>query len=364
MAEAKIRKGTIAGVRVSGIVLAGSYQWTGSSFEQLRVRPLLPVALKPIIGHVLDWFEAAGILETTICANGSTSAIRRHLDETYSSALHVSYHEDGTPRGAAGCVKDAAAQSDADVFIVTDGATIPTADLASVVEKHVTSKAALTIVVHRSSAAFSDVPQFHPTGTYVFDRQVLDSIPATSFHDIKENLIPKMYRDGLHIELFEVDNVSPRVFTADAYLALNRWMMARVAADQLQPGTAHPEPLVHPTAWVDESAILVGPVVLGAGVRVHASATIVGPCVIGAGTVVHAGASVARSITWDGCTIGENAFVDQCVLADHASVAPREAISGVLRLDSAQAQRRFRKPVPVHKPALTPREALAKPALT
>lgn len=365
MGEAKINKGTIAGVRVSGIVLAGSYQWTGSSFEQLRVRPLLPVALKPIIGHVLDWFEAAGIRETIICANGSTSAIRRHLDESYPSALNISYHEDGTPRGAAGCVKDAAEQSEADVFIVTDGATIPTADVTRLVEKHVASQAALTIVVHRSTSAFSDTPQFHPTGTYVFERQVLDSIPATSFHDIKENLIPKMYRDGLHIELFEVEDASPRVFNADAYLALNRWMMARASTLHNQGAKPQPsEPVAHPTAWVDKTAILVGPVVLGADVRVHASATIVGPCVIGAGTVVHAGASVARSITWDGCTIGENAFVDQCVLADHASVAPRETISGVLRLATTEARRGFRRPATVRKAGLSAHEVLPKPALT
>jgi mannose-1-phosphate guanylyltransferase/phosphomannomutase len=335
---------------VSGIVLAGTYHWSGSPFEELKARPLLPVVLKPIIGHVLQWLDQSGISETTICANGSTGALRRHFESAYSSTLALRYHEDGSPRGAAGCVKDAANQSQADTFVVTDGASIPTSGIRELVAHHIEKQAELTVVAHKRLSPGSATPQYYPTGTFVFDRSVLDAIPATSFHDIKESLIPKLYREGRRIELFEVGDMSPRVRNAESYLALNRWMLERLVTSS--------ELATHPTAWIDKSATIIGPVVLGEGVRVHASATIVGPSVIGAGTTVRSGATVARSIMWDECVIGERSFVDQCVVTERGAVDDGETLAGVLRVQSVRNMRhRAQASVPSAN-------AIAKPAVS
>lgn len=349
MSETQHKSG-FGGRNVGGIVLAGTYHWSGSPFEELKARPLLPVVLRPIIGHVLQWIDKSGISETTICANGSTSALQRHFESGYSSTLALRYHEDGTPRGAAGCVKDAANQSEADTFVVTDGASIPTSDIRDLVAHHIDRQAELTVVAHKRLPSGSSTPEYYPTGTFVFDRSVLDSIPATSFHDIKESLIPRLYREGRRIELFEVGDMSPRVRNAESYLALNRWMLERFATSA--------ELVTHPTAWIDKSATIIGPVVLGAGVRVHGSATIVGPSVIGAGTTVRSGATVARSITWDDCVIGERSFVDQCVVAERAAVGDGETLAGVLRVQSVRSMRsRAQASVPSAN-------AIAKPAVS
>jgi len=349
MSEAQHRD-RFGGRNVGGIVLAGTYHWSGSPFEELKARPLLPVILKPIISHVLQWIDESGIRETTICANGSTRVLRRHLDTAYSSTLAIRYHEDGTPRGAAGCVKDAAMESDADTFVVTDGASIPTSGIEALIAHHIEKRAELTVVAHKRLSPGSAVPQYHPTGTFVFDRSVLDAIPATSFHDIKESLIPRLYREGRRVELFEVSDMSPRVRNAESYLALNRWMLERLPASS--------DLVAHPTAWIDKSATIIGPVVLGEGVRVHAGATIVGPSVIGAGSTIRSGATVARSITWDECVIGERSFVDHCVVAEHASVDDGETLTGVLRVQHSKGGRsRSRATVPSANP-------IAKPAVS
>lgn len=367
MADKTNTETTVIGdTQISGIVLAGTYHWTGSSFEQLRVRPLLPVALKPIVRHVLEWLDNAGVRETTICANGSTPALRRALDRSNPGALTIGYYEDGSPRGAAGCVKDAASRSTAQTFIVTDGTSIPTADISRLIATHIGREAELTIVAHRRPSPFSGAPEFCPTGTYVFDRAVLDSIPATSFHDIKENLIPKMYREGRRIELFEVDEVSPRALSAETYLALNRWMIERTIArpDVVQHSDRRSaEVVAHPTAWIEEGAVIVGPVMFGEGVRVHASATVVGPSAIGAGTVIHRGATVARSITWERAIIGEQAFVDGCVVSDGGYVEPGDVLSSVLRVEVPERRNRTLR-LHSRKGSLAAPDALARPALS
>jgi mannose-1-phosphate guanylyltransferase len=350
---------------VSGIVLAGTYQWTGSLFEGLRPRPLLPVGPKPIIDHVLDWLDAAGVRETTICANGSTAALRQYLDGCARVSPAIGYHEDVSPRGAAGCVKDAAKNSSADTFIVSDGTSIPTVDVAALLAHHRQSQAVITIVVNPRPSKMFGQPQLHPTGTYVFAREVLDSIPETSFQDIKESLIPKMYREGRRVALFETAEVSPRVFNADSYLAANRWVVERMAAGAHPEHTPGPQDgaqlIAHPTAWVDEGALIIGPVILGPGVRVHASATIVGPTVIGAGTTIGRGATIARSVTWNHCVVGDGALVDHCLLAEHAVVDPEVSVSQTLKVKVSEPRvRRFLNTITKKAGAGAP-DALARP---
>jgi NDP-sugar pyrophosphorylase family protein len=320
---------------VEGIILAGEYHWTGSLFEELRPRPLLPVAQTALVEHVLSWMCQGGVHDTTICANGSTPALRNYLKDGRQFSMDLFYYEDGTPRGAAGCVKDAAVRSDAQTLIVADGASIPVVDLSELVAQHRRTGAALTIVAHRRESRSDGTPLLHPAGVYVFEREILEAIPAISFQDIKENLIPKLHRDGHRVEVYPVAELSPRVLNADSYLAINHWMITRLtfaaASNDSATNGRWRELIADASAWVDPDAMILGPVILGPGVRVYGGATIVGPTSIGAGTTIGPSAVVTRSVTWNNCVIGERAIVDRCVVADDGAVAPGSALSSAIR---------------------------------
>jgi mannose-1-phosphate guanylyltransferase len=301
--------------KTEGIVLAGEYHWAASLFHELRPRPLLPVAGTPIIDYVLRWFRTGGIHDTIICANGSTSALRRYLNDGRRLAMDVNYYEDGTPRGAAGCVRDAAQKSQAQTLIVTDGGSIPVFDLKALLAHHREREAALTIAVYPRGSA--GVQQYEPVGVYVFEREVLEAVPATSFQDIKEALIPKLHLQGHRVEAFPVRDRSPRVLNADSYLAVNHWMTRRLTAE---PGASN-QVVSGRDVSVHETARMIGPVVLGDGVRVGPGATIVGPTCLGEGTEIGAEAVITRSVTWTDATIEAQAVVDSCILADRTRVA-------------------------------------------
>jgi NDP-sugar pyrophosphorylase family protein len=318
---------------VGGIVLAGTYAWHASAFEQLRPRPLLPVAGKPLIDHVLDWLDRAGIPEVIICANCSTVPVRRHVDSLPRRTCAVGYYEDLSPRGAAGCVKDAAATTKTDTFVVTDGASIPAVDLAEVVAYHRDTNAAVTIVAYDRRLEAPGRRYAHPTGTFVFARDVLDAVPERSFQDIKEGLIPKLYAAGRRIEVFAARDVSPRVLDANSYLALNQWMINRMWAASMTPENPEGRSLfAHPTAVVGDDALIVGPVVLGPGVRIDPRAIIVGPSAVGAGSTIGPRSVLARSVTWDRCSIREHAVVDQCLLADGVDIEPAARLMSMLKV--------------------------------
>ena len=161
---------------VSAVVLAGTHDWSGSAFESLAPRPLVPVALEPLISYPLRWLRRGGVSSATICANGTTRLIENTIGNGDELAMELNYYQDATPRGAAGCVRDAGLAAGSDTLVVTDGTAVPTVDLAEVLAAHRISGAGMTVVVHRDGSA-SAPPT--PAGIYVFDRRVLRGSPRT-----------------------------------------------------------------------------------------------------------------------------------------------------------------------------------------
>ena len=308
---------------LSAVVLAGTHPWTGSSFERLAPRPLVPVALEPLISYSLRWLLQGGITHATICANGTTRLIEAALGDGDDLGMELSYYQDGTPRGPAGCVRDAGLRTGSQTILVTDGTAIPTVDVADLLASHHASGAAVTALVHRDQA-LSGVAS--PGGIYVFERRALDHIGANGFQDIKENLIPRLHRAGERVVAHASEGFCPHVLNAQTYLAVNHWMLQRLAQrDEGRGGV-----LLHPSASVDPAARLVGPVLLGAGVRVEAGATLVGPISIGGGSVVGPRALVARSVLWNRCVVGQGSVVHGCVVGNDAVVPPATRLFNVV----------------------------------
>lgn len=311
---------------VRGIILAGTYHWGESPFEQLLRGPLLPLAQMPLITYPLYWLADGGVEMVTICANSSTAAVRDRLREGTSLGLHLDYYADHVPRGAAGCVRDAGWNTDADTFVVVEGALIPSLDLQALLATHADSGAAATVVVEvdrRRNSVTGERPR-RPGGIYVFDRRVLEEIPAAGFQDIKESLLERLYRAGEPVLAYEMLGVSPRVLSYETYVAVNAWLVGRTieqagAANnyvRVEDGVRHVSATVHPRARI------VGPVLIGPEARVMSGAVIVGPTTIGARCVVEQDAVVTRSILWDGCTIAAGAAVDGSLLT-HGVAVPR-----------------------------------------
>jgi len=346
---------------IEGIILAGTYHWSESAFERLLPRPLLPVAQTPLICYGLRWLRDGGISHATVCANSASRAVRAYLGDGSRLSLNLKYLEDWTPRGAAGCLRDAGVKTDAETFVVTDGTAIPAVNLQGLLAAHRSSGAALTIVVHDDAGVGVAAQRLlSPSGIYVVERRVLELIPSTSFQDIKESLIPRLYRDGERVATHAGVGACPRILNAETYLAVNHWMiqsMAEGSAALAGYRALGGGVLAHPSALVEPGATLVGPVLLGPSVHVRAGATVVGPTALGAHSVVAEGALVARSVAWSHCLVGAGAVVDHSVVADQAEIEP-----GGQLFSAIQAPTRRRSLGPAGRAALSADEAAMWPA--
>ncbi|HEU4642417.1 MAG TPA: NDP-sugar synthase [Gemmatimonadaceae bacterium] len=317
---------------ICGIVLAGSHHWGNGSFEHVLRGPLLPVAQTPIICYPLGWLRAGGVREVKICANSNTGAVRDLLGRGGALAMALDYYEDGTPRGPAGCARDAARLSEADTFVVVEGALIPSLDLRALLRRHRESGAAVTVVVEldrRKRALGSENPRF-PGGIYVVDRRVLHEVAPTGYHDIKEGLLERLYVRGERVLMCEAQGITPRVLDYATYMSVSRWMIGRTVdhPDFLPEFVREGQLLRHPSARVDATAQVIGPVIVGRNAHVGEGAVIVGPTTVGTGSTVEAGVLLSRSVVWPSCLIGAGAIVDASFLGAGITVRPGEHLFG------------------------------------
>jgi NDP-sugar pyrophosphorylase family protein len=340
------------------VLLAGTHAWRRTAFDQLLPRPVLPVGQLPLMAHPLRWLRAAGASRVTICANGLAPQLRDHLEPLRHLLPALTFHEDQSPRGAAGSARDAALATNADLFVVADATTIPDVSLLRVLMEHQESRAALTIIVQPSTGARGG--SLVPTGLYVFSRRAFEYVPAAGYQDIKESLIPRLYAAGELVLTSEAESHCPQVLDAKTYLAVSHRTIARSASpagvmgDPLFEGTSS----IDPSARVSATALLVGPVLVGPGAEIHDEAVIVGPASIGADSVIERGALVSRSVIWNACTVGADASVDRSVLSTGVKVAAGARLLGAIHVAAQPAPAKDVRPalpVPSMEPAVDAR---------
>jgi mannose-1-phosphate guanylyltransferase len=237
--------------------------------------------------------------------------------------MNYSYREDPMPRGAAGCVRDAADAEACDTYVVTDGAAVPTGvDLPELLQSHRASGAEATVVVYAQPGRRGTTGAVIPVGIYVLNRAALECIPTRGFFDVKEHLIPKLYHAGVQVLPHWITRVVPRVPNAQTYLAVNGMVTESLVSDNLVPGGYHRrgEALIHADASVAADATLAGPVIVGQGAEIRSRAVVIGPTSIGCDVVINAGALVSRSAVWRRSAIKPGAMVDSCIIGDGAVI--------------------------------------------
>jgi mannose-1-phosphate guanylyltransferase len=321
-----LRNGHAQSTRVHGVVLAGVHAWGDCVLERAVSRPLVPVANRPLIWYTLRWLRQAGVGEASICANSDTSVLQHCLGDGEALDIELDYYEDVMPRGPAGCARDAVDGGASDGYVVVDGTIVPSIDLDAMLAEHQRSGAALTVAAAPERGREDDPEAaLEPVGIYIFSREAIGQVPATGYQDIKEALIPRLYKRGQRIVPFVVrSGAAPRVVNAASYLTVSKWAVCQLAGGSEEPDgyVRQGEALVHQSAGLHASVRVIGPVMVGPRSTVAEGSLLIGPTTVGADCTLGRATVVSRSVLWSGCTVGAGAVLDHTVLTDDADAEP------------------------------------------
>jgi mannose-1-phosphate guanylyltransferase len=167
-------------------------------------------------------------------------------------------------------------------------------------------------------------------GTYVFRRELIDSIPTGRPVSVERETFPGLLASGARI-FGHVDTSYWRDLGRPAdFVAGSADLVRGLAPSPALPGPTG-ESLVLADAQVDPSAVLSGGTTVGAGCTVGAGAVVDGSVLLDGATVA-AEAVVRRSVVGFGAVVGTAAHLGDAVVGDRARIGARVELVGGARV--------------------------------
>ena len=327
---------------MKAVVMAGG---EGSRLRPLTIRrpkPMVPIAGKPVMEHILNLLKRHGITEVIVTVQYLASNIEDYFGNGSQFGMRITYSREDVPLGTAGSVKNAEEQL-TEPFLVISGDALTDYNLTDIIRYHKEKKALATLtlahvdnpleygVIITNEAGhitqFLEKPSWGEvfsdtinTGIYVLDPQIFSYFEKNVPYDFSQELFPYMLKKGDPIYGYIANGYWCDVGNLSEYMRAN--------ADALQGNVELEIPAknIGGNIWceegvqIEEDAQLYGPIYLAHDCQVKTGSIIHGPSTIGHYTIIDERAQVDRSIVWNNSFIGERAELRGAIVGSSTSI--------------------------------------------
>jgi mannose-1-phosphate guanylyltransferase/phosphomannomutase len=327
---------------MKAVVMAGG---EGSRLRPLtsqRPKPLVPVAGRPIMEHLLGLLGRHNFRDVVATIQYLGSHIRNYFGDGTESGVNLTYSVEDSPLGTAGSVKLIESELKG-TFLVISGDALTDIDLSAAVSFHRQRQAMATIVLkpvpnpleYGVVVASDDgrvqrfiekpswgevISDLANTGIYVLEPDVFSWFKPGEVTDWSGDVFPRLLKEGEAVYGWVADGYWEDVGSHAAYVKANfDCLEGRVSVDLLGRRVGA-DTWIHEEADVSDDARVDGPAIICAGATVRAGAWINGPVVIGAHSAVDRGAKLSNSIIWDHSYIGEGSRLRGAVVCRSVTV--------------------------------------------
>jgi mannose-1-phosphate guanylyltransferase len=324
-----------------------------------RLRPLTIETPKPMLAlagvafcvHQLARLRAAGVERAVLATSYLPAVFSDSLGDGADLGLHLEYVTEVEPLGTGGGIRNVADRLESgpnDPVLIVNGDVLSGHDIGAQLQLHRRTGAAATLhlVEVEDPRAFGCVPtrpdgrvtaflEKDPepvtnqvnAGCYVFDRRVIDTIPAGRPVSVERETFPGLLAADEVVMGFLDSSYWLDVGTPAAFVQGSADVVRGRLASPALPGTPG-ESLVLGDAVVDPSAVLSAGTVVSAGARVDAGARVVGS-IVADGAQVCAGAMVVDSVVGRGAVVGVGCSLTLAVVGDRSRLGARvELVAG------------------------------------
>ncbi|MGH7903271.1 MAG: sugar phosphate nucleotidyltransferase [Candidatus Dormibacteraceae bacterium] len=346
---------------MKAVVMAGGEGSRLRPLTSTRPKPLVPVAGRPIMEHILLHLRRHHVRDVIATVQYLGAGIRNYFGDGSDSGIALTYSVEDSPLGTAGAVRLVHDQL-GETFLVVSGDALTDIDLdaaigfhkergamATIVLKPVANPLEYGVVVIDAGGAvqrflekpswgevFSDLAN---TGIYVLEPAVFEHFEKDAVADWSGDVFPRLLERGQPVYGWVADGYWEDVGSHGAYLKANFDCLNGLVKVDL-PGLRIGERIwVAEDADVSPDARVDGPAVIGPGSRIRSGVWLNGACAIGGYTTIDAGAKLSNSIVWDHTYIGEGSRLrgavvcrsvtlkDNCLL-EEGSVIGSEVVVG------------------------------------
>ncbi len=329
-------------------------------------KPMVPVLNRPIAEHIINLLKRNNIKEIVATLYYLPDVMRDYFQDGRDFGVEMTYAvEEEQPLGTSGCVKNIQQWLD-DTFVTISGDAITDFDLQAAIAFHREKKSKATLILTRVSnpvefgvvitdesgkiVRFLEKPALSEifsdtvnTGTYILEPEVLDYLPDNEESDFSKDLFPLLLAKGEPIYGYIAEGYWCDVGHLDAYReaqydALEKKVKIDFAYEEKSPGI-----WIGNNTYIDPTAKIATPALIGSNCRIGARVTIEAGTVIGDNVTIGADADLKRPIIWNGATIGEEAHLRACTISrgtrvDRRAQALEGAVVGALSVVGEEAQ--------------------------
>jgi mannose-1-phosphate guanylyltransferase / phosphomannomutase len=328
---------------LKAVVMAGGEGTRLRPMTANQPKPLLPVANRPIMEHVLRLLKKHGFAETVVTVQFLAALVRNYFGDGEDVGMSLQYATEEMPLGTAGSVKNAEDALKDDTFLVISGDALTDMDLSEMVRFHKDNGALVTVGLTRVpdpvefgiviadedgriqrflekptwGQVFSDTVN---TGVYIMEPEVLAEVSPKESVDWSHDVFPKLLARGAPLFGYISDRYWEDVGTLESYLKAQADVLSRKVDSDIAGFEVSPGVWVAEGADVDPDAVLTGPLCIGDYAKIEAGAHLREYSVIGANVVVKEGAFIHRAVVHNNVFVGQGTTLRGCVVGKNTDV--------------------------------------------
>lgn len=358
---------------MKAVIMAGGEGTRLRPLTSNAPKPMLPVANRPMMEHVITLLKRHGFDEIVVTVAFLANAIKTYFGDGSELGVSIEYSDEPTPLGTAGSVGNARHLL-TERFLVISGDVITDLDLSEIWKYHEQRGALATIaltpvanplefgiVITREDGSierFLEKPTWGQvfsdtinTGIYVLEPEIFDYIPEGRSVDFSGDVFPQLLAEGKPLFGPVVEaGYWEDVGTLEAYLSSHKDVLDQKVALDIPGFRVSDGVWIGEGAEVSPDAEVIGPAVIGPGSKVEAGCRLGEYSVLGSNvrllsdvqlerTVIHDNVYVGRAVRMRGaiigrsCSIRANARIEEgAVLGDEVFVGAGAIISSDVKV--------------------------------
>lgn len=322
--------------------------------------PMIPVANRPVMVYTIEMLARQGFKQILASLYHLGGSVEAYFGNGERWGVNIEYVLQKDAWGSAGALKWAE-HSINQTCLVLPGDVLIDLDIEAALAQHRARQSAVTVIVQPQgtgnivyldaadrvvieSAAVGNDCSCYTTGVYLFERHVLDKIPARTPFDLGRDLLPALLADGLPVHGYKAEGYWNEMATfADYHAAqcaylhedngsrayfddIARTLEARQIAEGIWVGRNH---VIHP------SVRLAPPVYIGDNCQIGRNVELGPDVVIGKNVVIDDEATIFQSTILDQSYVGqlvniENRIVYKNLMIDAITAERTEVVDEFL----------------------------------
>jgi mannose-1-phosphate guanylyltransferase/phosphomannomutase len=334
---------------VQAVIMAGGFGTRLRPITCCLPKPMVPVANKPMLCHMVNLLKKHNFLELTMMLYYQPETIKDYFEYGKDFGINIKYIRPESDLGTAGSVKFAS-QSIKDTFLVISGDILTDFDLKKALDFHKSKKALATIVLTRVNnplqfgvvitskdgkierflekpswgEVFSDTVN---TGIYILEPGVFNYVPDMSF-DFSKDLFPAFLKENRALYGYIADGYWKDIGNNDEYRFVHYDILdgkVKVDIDCKKVKVGQNEILVGKNVSIGKNVEVDGQVILGNNVAI-ADNVVLSRSVIGDNTKIAQGSEILGSVLWSSVTIGQESRIKENVIGTSTKIGDRVVV--------------------------------------